>query len=38
MPTMSDQKRRQIVAKQRKLQNATKRAEKEAKAKRNAAG
>ena len=32
---MSDNKRRRIVAKQRKLQNATKRAAKAAKRKRN---
>jgi hypothetical protein len=35
MPMMSDEKRRRIVAKQRKLRNATKRAAKLAKRARN---
>lgn len=36
MPNMSDNRRRRIVAKQRKMENANKRAAKVAKKKRNA--
>ena len=38
MPTMSDNRRRRIVARQKKLENAVKRTEKAAKRERNSEG